>query len=100
MKWQTCPPSVCQGSCSSAGTISVVKSDATTTSTGRSRDLLLWPGVWLLGRVCVSACFVAAFIVGNVSPQAPQPYESPFDDACRALCVGFFAAVFFFALAF
>ena len=26
--------------------------------------------------VCVSTCCVAAFIVGNVSVQTPQPYES------------------------
>jgi hypothetical protein len=31
------------------------------------------------------ACAVASFIVGNVSPHAPQPYDSPFAAARIAL---------------
>jgi len=40
--------------------------------------------------VCVSACFVAAFIVGNDSPQTPQPYEP----LLFARATFFFAAFF------
>jgi hypothetical protein len=35
--------------------------------------------------VCVSACAVASFTVGNISGQTPQPYESLFDAARIAL---------------
>ena len=62
--------------------------------------------------MCVSACSVAAFIVGNVSGQTPHPYEAPLAifaafgflalfalALLRPAFAGFFAAGSFFAFA-
>lgn len=46
--------------------------------------------------VWISACFVAAFIDGKVSPHAPQPYASAF---AAAFATFFLATLFLFPFA-